>query len=126
MLTTKFGFSHTRDVMAIADDPNFEHFLPIDIACTERKIAAVYYGKVRFTSEVGLDYDTYLKREPRMTGPTAAKKRLLEYLGWTVVELSWPTVLQRRAGEKEGGGGGSQVHMVEQFAKKGIVLSEKS
>jgi len=57
--------------------------LAIDMACKDRMIAIEYDGPSHFLK--GVDF-VELSME---NGPTKAKRRMLQKLGWTVINLDW-------------------------------------
>ena len=76
----ELGFDHQREVSPFEAAPGM---LSIDMACTDRKIAIEYDGPFH--------YLTVLDGSGRSVenGSTKAKRRLLQRLGWKVVNLNW-------------------------------------
>ena len=75
------GFSHRRDVSPFEAIPGL---LPIDIACPDRMIAIECDGPYHYVSILG-DEEEIRRVED---GPTRAKRRLLQQLGWNVINLN--------------------------------------
>ena len=73
------GFPHQREFSPFESVPGL---LSIDIACPDRMIAIECDGPTHFLSSV---HDAEKKQE---NGPTKAKRRLLQQLGWNVINLS--------------------------------------
>jgi hypothetical protein len=74
------GFSHGRDVSPFQSTPGL---LSIDVACADRMIAIECDGPSHYLSVIG---DPLRRVE---NGPTKAKRRLLQQLGWQVINLNW-------------------------------------
>lgn len=79
-LLSQIGFEHEREVSPFADSSN--NFLAIDYANREQRIAIEYDGSFHFLNRLE-------KGAPpgRESGPTKAKRRLLQKLGWKVVTI---------------------------------------
>jgi hypothetical protein len=73
-LLTELGFDHRRELCLSREAGDV---LSIDMACPVRKIAVEYDGPARYLSS------------GRENGRTVAKRRLLERLGWKVVNISY-------------------------------------
>jgi hypothetical protein len=73
-LLTEMGFEHERELSPVHERGRL---LAIDFACPDRKVAVEYDGKFHYLSS------------GRETGRTVAKRRLLESLGWKVVNICY-------------------------------------
>jgi len=82
-LLSKIGFEHERQVTPFGDTKG--SFLAIDFACKERKIAIEYDGDHHFLKNLSMGQVTV----GRETGRTVAKRRLLQKLGWKVVNIPY-------------------------------------
>ena len=87
----RIGFPHQREVSPFE---SFPELLSIDIACPDRMIAIECDCASHYLSTV----DGVEKR--RKNGPTKAKRRLLQRLGWNVINLSWMAARQHRSSEE--------------------------
>ena len=87
----RIGFSHQCDVSPLESFPGL---LSIDIACPDRMIAIECDGPSHYLSTV----DGAEKN--RENGPTKAKRRLLQELGWNVINLSWMESRQHRVSKE--------------------------
>jgi hypothetical protein len=76
-LLTEIGFEHEREVSPFDEDEQVGDVLAIDMACKDRKIAVEYDGSFHFLSS------------GRENGKTVAKRRLLERVGWKVVNIPY-------------------------------------
>jgi hypothetical protein len=76
-LLNDLGFEHEREVSPFADDEKAGDVLAIDMACSARKIAIECDGPSHYLSS------------GRENGKTVAKRRLLERLGWKVVNIPY-------------------------------------
>ena len=74
------GFPHQCEYSPVKSVPRM---LPIDIACPDRMIAIECDGPSHYISSV---HDAKKNRE---NGPTKAKRRMLQHLGWQVINLNW-------------------------------------
>ncbi|KAI2514298.1 endonuclease [Fragilaria crotonensis] len=74
------GFSHQQGLSPFQFSPGL---LAIDMACPDRMIAIEYDGPNHYVSIPG---DSEKRVE---NGPTKAKRRLLQQLGWVVINLNW-------------------------------------
>ena len=72
------GFAHQREVSPLKSIPGL---LSIDIACPDRMVAIECDGPSHYLSIIG-------HVERRENGPTKAKRRLLQHLGWIVINLN--------------------------------------
>jgi len=63
---------------------NSGRMLAIDVACTKRMIAIEFDGTTHYLKALGSGELTKTR-----TGPTTAKRRFLEQLGWTVINLDF-------------------------------------
>ena len=77
----ELGFKHENEVPLIN---GIKTFLALDMACTKRKIAIEFDGLTHYLREVGTGKGLNIEN-----GPTKAKRRLLERLGWKVVKISF-------------------------------------
>ena len=76
-LLNALGFAHEREVSPFAADGKAGSMLAIDMACSARKIAIEFDGRFHYLSD------------GRENGRTVAKRRLLERLGWKVVNIPY-------------------------------------
>jgi len=88
----EIGFHHEREVSPFCS--NFAHDLwMIDCACRDRKIAIEFDGPFHFLRSAGS------RRLPSIeNGPTKAKRRFLQSLGWSVINipyLEWSAIKTR-------------------------------
>ena len=74
------GFPHQQGFSPFQSTPGL---LAIDMACPDRMIAIEYDGPCHFVSIPG-DSENLVEN-----GPTKAKRRLLQQLGWAVINLNW-------------------------------------
>jgi hypothetical protein len=74
-LLRELGFEHEREVSPVDEEVGM--MLSIDMACRERMVAVEYDGSYHYLSS------------GRENGRTVAKRRLLERLGWKVVNIPW-------------------------------------
>ena len=81
-LLNEIGFHHECEVSP--DSSISGGMLAIDFACPERKIAIEYDGPSHFLKAVGSGKLTATKN-----GATKAKRRYLEQLGWTVINIDY-------------------------------------
>jgi len=81
-LLTKLGFVHEIEVSPF---PDLSGFLAIDVACKDRMIAIEFDGPSHFLREINEDQPQRRKEN----GPTRAKRRLLERLGWSVINVCY-------------------------------------
>jgi hypothetical protein len=84
----KFGFDHEYEVSPFECAPGL---LAIDIACKERMIAIEYDEPSHFLK------DTDFVELAVENGPTKAKRRMLQKLGWTVINLDWKEEIKHRS-----------------------------
>ena len=82
-LLSQIGFEHERQVTPFGDTVG--SFLAIDFACKKRKIAIEYDGEHHFLKNLSMGQATI----GRETGRTVAKRRLLQKLGWKVVNIPY-------------------------------------
>jgi len=87
--------------------------LAIDFACLEQKVAIEFDGPSHFLKPVGSG-----KLTSTQNGATKAKRRYLEQLGWTVINIDYRDHIQanHKSNEKE--------WLREQLLASGITLSE--
>ena len=85
------GFPHQREVSPFESFPGL---LSIDIACPDRMIAIECDGASHYLSTVN-GAEKNLEN-----GPTKAKRRLLQQLGWNVINLSWMEARQHQTSEE--------------------------
>ena len=88
-LLTEIGFEHEREVPpfgAGGDDGggDFGDLLAIDMACRKLKVAVECDGRSHFLTSLA---PLAQKGSGKRNGPTAAKRRLLQQLGWRVVNV---------------------------------------
>ncbi|KAI2507052.1 hypothetical protein MHU86_7321 [Fragilaria crotonensis] len=81
-LLVDLGIAHTRNV-----SPFKSGLLPIDLACVDRMVAIECNGPKHYMQDLG---DTVTRIE---NGPTKAKRRILQSLGWTVINLDCDDVV---------------------------------
>jgi len=89
----EIGFVHE---MEVAPDPEMigGDMLAIDIACMERKIAVECDGPRHYLMAATVDdndneYGGRLTLTAKETGSTTSKRRVLQQLGWTVINLDY-------------------------------------
>ena len=90
------GFDHECEV---APERNILGvMMAIDFACTKRKVAIEYDGEPHFLKAVGSGALT-----SKRNGRNKAKRRLLEQLGWTVINLDFRDYMEacRKSKQKE-------------------------
>ena len=87
----ELGFDHQREVSPFEAAPGM---LSIDMACTDRKIAIECDGPSH--------YLTVLDGSGRSVenGSTKAKRRLLQRLGWKVVNLNWEEAARNQSSKE--------------------------
>ena len=85
------GFPHQREFSPLESFPGL---LSIDIACPDRMIAIECDGPSHYLSTV------HGAEKNRENGPTKAKRRLLQELGWNVINLSWMEAHQHKTSEE--------------------------
>jgi RAP domain len=81
-ILTDIGFDHECEVPP--DSNIVGGMMAIDFACTRRKVAIEYDGEWHFLRALGSGELTF-----QQDGSTKAKRRLLEQLGWTVINLDF-------------------------------------
>jgi very-short-patch-repair endonuclease len=74
-LLRSMGFKHESEVSPFEDGKG--SLMAIDLACRERKIAVEYDGRVHYLSS------------GKENGKTVAKRKMLERLGWSVVNIKF-------------------------------------
>ena len=102
-LLAEAGFKHQREVQFL--DGEYADFMAIDFACKERKIAVEYDGASHFLTELKKGARPNHGRE---NGPTTAKRRLMEQMGWKVANIDYKDNIKMEIApkwvlEKEGG-----------------------
>ena len=85
------GFSHERNVSPFESVPGL---LTIDLACVDRKIAVECNVPKHFLHVLG---NSTMRVE---NGPTKAKRRLLQCLGWKVINLDWNDAIENQVSEQ--------------------------
>ena len=96
-LLRDIGFHHELEVSP--DDSTISGgMLAIDMACQKRKIAIEYDGDSHYLKALGTGELTSIEN-----GATKAKRRFLEQLGWTVINLDYREYIraQRESNEKQ-------------------------
>jgi len=86
-LLKEVGFHHECEVSPDSSIPS--GMLAIDFACPEQKIAIEFDGPSHFLKLVGSGELSCTEN-----GPTKAKRRSLEQLGWTVVNIDYRGYIQ--------------------------------
>ena len=86
-LLNEIGFHHAGEVSP--DSSISGNMLAIDFACPERMIAIEFDGPSHFLKAVGSGRLTCTKN-----GATKAKRRFLEQLGWTVINIDYRDYIQ--------------------------------
>jgi hypothetical protein len=86
-LLAEMGFEHERGASPVGGS-SFGNLFSIDMACRSRMIAVECDGPYHFLSSYR---ENYLGggRRPKENGGTVAKRRLLERLGWRVINVSY-------------------------------------
>lgn len=110
LLLRELGFQHEVEV---SPDVTASGMLEIDFACPERKIAIEYNGHTHYLKAVGNGQLTSTEN-----GATKAKRRYLEKLGWTVINMDYRDYVQAQGASNEKG------WLQEKLVKAGISLSE--
>ena len=90
------GFKHEREVQFLEGD--YANFLAIHFAFKERKIAVEYDGKYHFLTELKMGEKPNHGRE---NGRTTAKSRLMEQIGWKVVNIDYKDDIRLGGAPKE-------------------------
>jgi RAP domain len=85
------GFSHARNVSPFKSIPGL---LTIDLACVDHKIAVECDGPEHYLHVLG---NSTTRVE---TGPTKAKRRILQSLGWKVINLDWNEAIENQVSEQ--------------------------
>jgi len=93
----EIGFDHELEVSPDAKTIS-GGMLAIDFACKKQKVAIEYDGPSHFLKTVGRG-ELSLTRN----GPTKAKRRLLQQLGWTVINIDFRDRIEacRTSNEKQ-------------------------
>jgi len=96
LLLHKIGFDH--EVEVAVDGILSGKMLAIDFACLKRKIAIEYDGEQHYLRALGSGELTKIQ-----TGRTKAKRRFLQQMGWTVINLDFRDFMkaQRESNEEE-------------------------
>jgi hypothetical protein len=81
------GFSHQQ---GFSPFQSTQGLLAIDMACPDRMIAIEYDGPRHYVSMPG-DSENLIE-----SGPTKSKRRLLQQLGWMVINLNWAEASQHQ------------------------------
>ena len=91
------GFQHEREVSPCPSDLG-DGMLAIDCGCQKRKIAIEFDGSFHYLKE--LKTGEFSLKE---NGATKAKRRWLERLGWTVINLDYRAYIKakRRSVERQ-------------------------
>jgi hypothetical protein len=84
------GFSHQREFSPLKSIPGL---LSVDIACPDRMVAVECDGPSHYRSKLG-------DEKRRENGPTKAKRRLLQHLGWNVINLNWAEAHQNQTSKE--------------------------
>jgi len=95
-LLTEAGFKHDREVQFLEGD--YAGFLAIDFACKERKIAVEFDGPSHYLTELKKGAKPNHGRE---NGRTTAKRRLMEQMGWKVVNIDYKDNIKLSTAPKE-------------------------
>ena len=90
------GFKHERQVQFLEGDNS--NFLAIDFACKERMIAVECDGKYHYLMELKKRAKPNHGRE---NGRTTAKRRLMEQMGWKVVNIDYKDNIKLSTAPKE-------------------------
>jgi len=149
-LLSEIGFEHEREVSPFVmnssssgdgsssdgggdgsdDDEDFGKFLAIDMACQKLKVAVEYDGDSHFLTKLTPGAkENYGKRN----GRTAAKRRLLQQLGWRVVNVPFfdnillesKEFIEKQKKLVENGGGKKalkKIYLKGKLAKVGVVI----
>ena len=137
-LLSEIGFEHEREVSPFVitssssgdDYDDFGEFLAIDMACRKLKIAVECDGPSHFLTEFKPGAKENFGKE---NGKTVAKRRLLEQLGWKVVNVPFhdnrllesKEHMEKNKERIEKGGGKRELkklYLKEKLAKVGAVL----
>jgi len=95
-LLSEAGFKHEREVQFLGG--GYGDFMAIDFACKERKVAVEFDGPSHYLNELGEGARANWGRED---GRTTAKRRLLEQMGWRVVNVSYKDAIKLDNAPKE-------------------------
>jgi len=87
----QIGFRHISEVPALPPEEDAAGFLSIDMADMERKIAIEYDGSPHFLTELK---DGAKPNHGRENGQSMAKRRLLEKMGWKVLNIPYHVNLE--------------------------------
>jgi len=93
-LLNEIGFHHECEVSP--DSSISGGMLAIDFACPEQKIAIEFDGPSHFLKAVGSGKLTSIEN-----GATKAKRRYLEQLGWTVINIDFRDHMQAKRASNE-------------------------
>ena len=83
----KLGFRHSCEFSPFEEYPGL---MAIDMACEERMIAVEFDGPSHFVK------DGHFRETKIRNGATKTKRRVLESLGWKVVNLDWKDAVQNK------------------------------
>ena len=108
----KLGISCDLEVSPLSSAA-FGQMLAIDVACKEHKIAIEYDGQYHFLKELGTGKVTSFEN-----GPTKAKRRILEQLGWRVINFDYRDWIVAQ------GQGNEMPWLREKLHSAGIALSD--
>jgi len=95
-LLNEIGFHHECEVAP--DSSLTGGMLAIDFACTEQKVAIEYDGPSHFLKALGSGELTSTEN-----GGTKAKRRFLEQLGWTVINMDYRDLMRAQNESMEKG-----------------------
>lgn len=91
-LLTEMGWEHRQEVPPLEDHSNL---FSIDLASADTgRLAVEYHGPRHYVR-------TPLLEETTVNGPTAAKERLLDKMGWKVVSLDWKEERKHKDAKKD-------------------------
>jgi len=105
-------------------DDDYGDFMAIDFACRERKIAVEYDGKYHFLTELEEGARANMGRQ---NGKTIAKRRLMEQMGWKVVNIDYKDNLRLNASKEavENAGGVREMkikYLLKRLKQAGVTL----
>ena len=122
-LLAEAGFKHDREVQFLEGD--YAGFMAIDFACKERKIAIECDGPSHYLTELTKGAKPNYGRE---NGPTTAKRRLMERMGWKIVNIDYKDAIRLDGALKEvvakagGARESKKLYLRERLKQAGVTL----
>jgi len=84
-LLQEVGFEHEREVSP-CNDGSYGNMLLIDFVCKDKKIAIELDGPSHFLTSLK---EVISSKHSKENGPTIAKRRLLNRLGWKIININY-------------------------------------